>query len=241
MGNPYGQPGYPSYGQPPGYQPPAGGGTAITAGILALVTGGLNVLGAAAVAAVDAKILDVTPGKVQFAAIAAGFIAFLLILGGVLLLCRLTAGRVMVILGCSLALVNMVIGVALFGVFSPTSAVGIVLMIATMSLAAVGPTGRWIAARRSAPQSFSPYGQPAPPPYGSPAPLPYGQPAQPVPYSQSSQPFAAPYAQSAPYGQPSAAPYGQQPPDPYQQPTFQAGQYPYPQQSPTGQPPYPYQ
>ncbi|WP_327094590.1 hypothetical protein OIE68_31420 [Nocardia vinacea] len=231
MGYPYGQPGHQGYGQQPpfGYpsQQPAGGGTGITAGVLALVAGGLNVMGAAALAAVDTKILGA--GKVQFAMVAAGFIAFLLIVGGILLLCRLTIGRVMVLLGCALALADLIIGVAMFGVFSPTSAVGVALMLTTMALAAVGSTGRWIAERRR-PRV------PVPPPYGQPV-QPY---AQPAPYGQPVQPSATPYS-PAPYGQPSAAPYGQYAPDPYQQPAFQPGQYPYPQQPPTGQPPYPYQ
>ncbi|MFQ6394846.1 hypothetical protein ACLMAJ_15455 [Nocardia sp. KC 131] len=191
--------------------------------MLALVTGGLNALGAVAIAAVDSRDLGVTPGKVQFSAIAAGFIAFLLVLGGILLLCRSTVGRVMVILGCSLAMVDMVISAVLFRVFSPLSAVGVVLMIATMALAAVSSTGRWIAAPRQPPSQLpaQPYGPPPapgqlaspygpPPVYGQPFPL-YGQSAPPP---SNSQPPA--YGQPAqPYGQPQQAPGYDQPPPPY--------------------------
>ncbi|MEV4124927.1 hypothetical protein [Nocardia sp. NPDC049707] len=219
MGYPYGQPGQPGYGQQPsfGYPPqqPARGGTGITAGVLALVAGGLNAVGATVVVAIDSKVHG--SGKVPFAAIEAGFIALVLIVGGILLLCRLTIGRVMVLLGCALALVDMSIGVvmsATLGVLSPTSVLGFALILPTTVLAAVGSTGRWIAERRR-PQ--------VPPPYGQPV-QPY---AQPVSDGQPVQPSATPYAQPAPFGQP--APHGQ--PDPYQQP----GQYQQPQ------PPYPYQ
>ncbi|MEV6337270.1 hypothetical protein AB0M12_21430, partial [Nocardia vinacea] len=136
-------------------------------------------------------------------------------------LCRSTIGRVMVILGCASALVDLVIGVVMFGVLSPNSAMGGALMLITMAMAAVGSTGRWIAER-----------------HRPPVPLLYGQPvqpyAQPAPYGQPVQPSATPY--------PQPVPYGQQAPDPYQQSAFQHGQYPYPQQQPpAGQPPYPYQ
>ncbi|MEV5835690.1 hypothetical protein [Nocardia sp. NPDC052112] len=192
--------------------------------MLALIGGGLHALGAASIASIDSKFL---PGKVQFAAVTAGFIAFLLIVGGILLLCRSTIGRVMVILGCALALVDLLIGVVMFRVLSPNSAMGGLLMLITLAMAAVGSTGSWIADRHRPPLPLL-YGQPV---------QPY---AQPVPYGQPVPPSATPYSHPAPYGQTSAAPYGQQAPDPYPQPTFQPLQYPQ-QQPPAGQPPYPYQ
>ncbi|MFI7664232.1 hypothetical protein [Nocardia sp. NPDC049526] len=168
----------------------------------------------------DSNILGAASGKVQFATVAAGVIAFLLVVGGFLLLCRLAIGRVMVLLGCGSALADMAVGVAMFGVFTPRSALAAMLILTTMALAAVGSTGRWIAERRHPP-----------------LPMPYGQPiqpyAQPAPYGQPVPPTATPYAQPAPYGQPA--------PDPYQPSAYQPGQYPYPQQPPAGQTSYPYQ
>ncbi|WP_433654584.1 hypothetical protein ACQPW1_27985 [Nocardia sp. CA-128927] len=178
----YGQPGYPppGHGYPPPLPPSASGATAIIGGVLAVLCGGQNVLAAAAWASLDPGRLGVTPGKLQFSAIAAGFIAFLLVVGGIVLMCRLTAGRVMVFVGGALALLNLIISSALFGVFSPLSVVGVVLVLATLTLAAVPNTGRWIAARRQQNQAQFPPGPPYQPgpPYGQPAP-PYGQPANP--------------------------------------------------------------
>ncbi|MEV6428478.1 hypothetical protein [Nocardia sp. NPDC051463] len=240
MAFPYGQPGYPDGQQlPPGYppQPAAGGGTGITAGVLALVSGGLIALGAAAaIGDINYRYLIVALYEFQFRAITSEFLGFLLILGGILLLRRTAAGRVIAIIGCSLTLVAIVISATLFqGFFEPLHAVGMLLMLTTIALAAATPTGRWIAARPGpGSQPVPVYGQP--PVYGqSPTysqPPAYGQPTtypQPIPSNDQSppQPYGRPpaYGQPAPgYGQPDAgpgvaSPYGQpQQPYPYDQP-----------------------
>jgi hypothetical protein len=86
-----------------------------------------------------------------------------------------------------MALLNMVIASALSGVFSPLSVVSVLLMLITLTLAAISPTGRWIAARHQ-PQLPHPY---------APAPT-YGQPPN-------------PYQPPAPGYQPPASPSGQSP------------------------------
>ncbi|QLY30671.1 hypothetical protein [Nocardia huaxiensis] len=95
--------------------------------------------------------------------------AALLLIGAILLLCRLTAGRVMVIAGCAALVAQQVWSTADYLVDSTTvdgSLVVFLLMlsgppIATAILAGVPPTGKWIRTRRSvanpvAPQPYLP-------------------------------------------------------------------------------------
>ncbi|WP_454195243.1 hypothetical protein [Nocardia sp. Marseille-Q1738] len=201
----YGGPGAAPGGYPPphphlpghGYGPPqssAGGGTGIAAGLLALLGGGWETYGL--VSLVTSRIFDTLAGLALVSVAVAGLVAFLLLLGGVLLLCRLTVGRVLVIVGSALSLINLAIGLAMIGLFGLQPIIAGVLTLATIVLAAISPTGRWIAARRqSVPmyghQPAPPYGQPSFPQYGHQPPQPYGHPAAPPPG------YPAP-----PYGQP---------------------------------------
>ncbi|MET8878662.1 hypothetical protein [Nocardia sp. NPDC004604] len=226
MGYPYGQPGY-GYPQPTyGYQQRASGGTALTAAVLAVIVGLLGLIGVIFGLCVainesnkssDYRRYGAPPPEVPgyvYALIAlGGLIAFLWLLGAMLLFRRRTAGRVILIIMSSLSLIGSVLGIV---THNPITVIVGVIPLTILICASVGSTGRWIAAARM--------------------PHPYGQPVQPyaAPYGQPVQPTAAPYVQPAPFGQA----YGQVP-DPYQQPGFQPGQYP--QQPPVGQPPYPYQ
>jgi len=154
------------------------------------------------------------PGYVYGLIALGGLIAFLWLLGAILLFRRSTAGRVILIILSSLSLIGSASSIV---TGKPIGAIVGVIPLTILICASVSSTGRWIAAART--------------------PYPYGQPVQPhaAPYGQPPQPSATPYVQPAPFGQA----YGQPIPDPYQQPGFQPGQYP--QQPPVGQPPYPYQ
>lgn len=226
MGYPYGQPGY-GYPQPTyGYQRQASGATAITAAVIAVIVGLLGLVGVviglfAAISESnksDYRRYGASPPEVPgyvYALIAlGGLIAFLWLLGAILLFRRSTAGRVILIIMSSLSLIGSVMSII---TGNPIGAVVGAIPLTILICASVSSTGRWIAAART--------------------PSPYGQPVQPyaVPYGQPAQPSAAPYGQPAPYG----PAYGRPVPDPYQQSGFQPGQYP--QQPPVGQPPYPYQ
>ncbi|MBF6173482.1 hypothetical protein [Nocardia blacklockiae] len=178
MNHPYGHPEYPPYGHPPpaypaygypppGYPPKAGGGTAITGGILALLQGLL--LGYVAVAfAASAEDIGsaVAVGSVVGGT---GTIGGCYAVGAILLFCRRRAGRVLVILAATLALLGvtgLAVGSALLGGMEESDVVpvlvfvGIVFVIEllTLCLAVASSTGRWIAARRSG-------GYSVPPPY----------------------------------------------------------------------------
>ncbi|WP_328408007.1 hypothetical protein [Nocardia sp. NBC_00403] len=196
-----------------------------------MVAGGLIALGAAAALAdIGVGYLFVMLPEIRFSAIVSELLGFLLTLGGILLLRRSAAGRVLVILGGILALVTLGFSVALFQFLGPLPAVGMSLMLTTVTLAAVTPTGRWIAAG-SQPGTQPPasaYGQP--PAYGQPAA--YGQsPAYPQPLPSHHQPAPQPYGQPPAYGQPAplysqagagqglpaASLYGQPPQHPYPQ------------------------
>ncbi|WP_157128938.1 hypothetical protein [Nocardia amamiensis] len=179
------------YGAP---QSSASGGTGIAAGLLALLGGGWETYGL--VSLLNSRIFDTLAGLALVGVAVAGLVAFLLILGGILLLCRLTVGRVLVIVGSALSLINLAIGLALVGLFGLQPVVVGVLTLATLVLAAISPTGRWIAARRQSTPQYGP--QPAPP-YGQPAFAQYGQ-QPPQPYGHLTAP--PPVHPAPPYGQP---------------------------------------
>ncbi|MFI9511471.1 hypothetical protein [Nocardia sp. NPDC052566] len=188
MSYPYGQPGYPApygqpyqpYGAPPPPQP--SGGTAITAGVLAIGVGLLTLVGSIGLFAYAAEGPTFKSGR-HYTGIFTGLATVLLvltvvyILGAILLLCRKTAGRVLLILISSLGAIFGVVGIAIAagnGGFVPSSGIGFVIQLTILILASVSSTGRWIAAGRQP----APYPYPAPPPYGQPPypPQPYGQP-----------------------------------------------------------------
>ncbi|MGQ4616490.1 hypothetical protein [Nocardia sp. R7R-8] len=180
-----------------GYGPPqvsAGGGTGIAAGLLALLGGGWETFGL--VSLVTSHVFDRLAGLALISVGVAGFVAFLLVLGGVVLLCRSTVGRVLVIVGSALSLINLAVGLAVTRLFGLQPVVVGVLTLATLVLAAISPTGRWIAARRRPIPQYghppaAPYAQPPFSQYGHYPPEPYGHPAGP-----------APGHPAGPYGQP---------------------------------------
>ncbi|WP_406276274.1 hypothetical protein OH799_05075 [Nocardia sp. NBC_00881] len=192
-GHPPPYPHLPGHGYPPP-QSSAGGGTGIAAALLALLDGGWKIFGLVSMGTGGSRTFDTLAGLALVSVAVTGFVAFLLILGGVLLLCRLTVGRVLVIVGSALSLINMAVGLAMVGLFGLLPIAVCVLTLATLVLAAISPTGRWIAGRR---QSTLPYGHQPPPPYGQPSSPPYGY-----------QPYGYP---TAPPPGPPAPPYGQPP------------------------------
>ncbi|NEW38261.1 hypothetical protein GV792_03990 [Nocardia cyriacigeorgica] len=186
----YGAP--PAYGQPPGYYPPpqpqqsASGGTGITAGILALICGGLyvwgvfravqlsNELGAPVMSGArrrggggsssgsrsDIDIdLDFTQNTADMMLWLTGFIAFLMLLGGLLLLCRTKFGRVTVIIASVLALINIAWAISVIGTVVGPMFIDLALVAAVLILASLSATGRWIRAPRTPAVAAPMYGQ----------------------------------------------------------------------------------
>ncbi|GGN88896.1 hypothetical protein [Nocardia rhizosphaerihabitans] len=172
---PYPAPGYEfGYGAPGYGQPRAGGGTAITAAVIALLLsltslGGLG-LGLAFLLSTDATSARDEAGREEVAiALAIGSVpALLLLLGSVLLFRRKTAGRVLLILLTSISLIG--IGLSAAAAImenragtgyetTPATLVGAAIVgaipLLILVMAAAPSTGRWIRAAR----------QPAYPPY----------------------------------------------------------------------------
>ncbi|WP_327111731.1 hypothetical protein OHB12_26615 [Nocardia sp. NBC_01730] len=191
-GYPPPHPHLPGHGHPPS-QASAGGGTGIAAALLALLGGGWEIFGLVSMGTAGSETFDTLAGLALVSVAVAGFVAFLLILGGVLLLCRLTVGRVLVIVGSALSLINMAVGLAMVGLFGLLPIAVGVLTLATLVLAAISPTGRWIAARR---QPTPPYGHQPAPPFGQPWSPQYGH----QPYGYPTAP--PPGLPALPYGQP---------------------------------------
>ncbi|MFD6390322.1 hypothetical protein ACWF9G_15240 [Nocardia sp. NPDC055029] len=165
----YGAAPYPGYGQPR-----AGGGTAITAAVIALLLslislGGLGI-GLAILLSTDATSARDEAGREEVAiGLAIGSApALLLLLGSILLFRRKTAGRVLLILLSSISLIG--IGLSAGAAIvensaetgyetTPATLVGAVIVgaipLLILVMAAAPSTGRWIRAGR----------QPAYPPY----------------------------------------------------------------------------
>jgi hypothetical protein len=210
MSYPYGQPGY-GYPQPAyGYQQRASGGTAITAAVIAVIVGLLGLVGVVIglFVAIDENnksheyyshtpAAPEVPGYVFGLIGLGGLIAFLWLLGAILLFRRSTAGRVILIIMSSLSLIGSATSIA---TGNPEVAVVGVIPLTILICASVSSTGRWIAEGRRTQPPGPVYGQPAP--YGQPV-----QPYAPAPYGQPAQPSATPYAQPAPYGQPPQYPH----------------------------------
>lgn len=175
----YGYPPQPypqQYAPYPQYPPPPrpGGGTAITAGVLALLGGLVGALSSVAagisLAAVGSSVTDGMSDNVKIVLIVGlavgGLTTLFLLLGSLLLFLRRTSGRVLVILGCLGALAGSAVSlVTTAGVASDLgevegmgSALGVSLGVTaamslfpllTLILAAVPATGRWIADRNT--------------------------------------------------------------------------------------------
>ncbi|MFE3100300.1 hypothetical protein [Nocardia tengchongensis] len=162
----------PAYQAAPAYspyapQPTVSGGTAITAGVLACIASVLSLVGGV-IMLVAASIVsggeDSYSGRYRrddelyglFLGIGALalLVGVLWALGGILLFMRKQAGRVMLIVLSSIAVVLGVIGLA----NGPgTAFVSLVFSIAILVLAAVPPTGRWIEAGKQTPAVVQPY------------------------------------------------------------------------------------
>ncbi|WP_024801286.1 hypothetical protein [Nocardia sp. BMG51109] len=166
MAYPYGPPNYgqPGYGQPGyGYGPSKpGGGTAITAGILALLHGGLLAL--ASVGATVSTIQDAQRGAGSLPAEIAALVALIgitlmFLVGSVLLLCRRRMGRILVIAATTLAIVAFTVAMLVSAMvgdgWKRSDLLAVVVMLAIayaielliLCLAVASPTARWIAAR----------------------------------------------------------------------------------------------
>ncbi len=160
-----------------GYQPSSSGATAITAGVLALLLGAYQVwqtISAFAALSVFSAFGELIGdyGRIKTLATISAFASLAatlaLILGGILLLCRKSAGRGFIAAGCLVVIIFTVLTVGLlldwFGsTFSisqldvPTAtvlvmnvAVGAAVPILTMVLALLGSTKRWCQAKSGA-------------------------------------------------------------------------------------------
>ncbi|WP_040787814.1 hypothetical protein [Nocardia paucivorans] len=205
MSYPYGGPGHPhppGHPVPPGYPAPAGygypyvprppsGGTAITAGILAIIGGVVSLLIAVSgiIAAFDRRDSSLATGARRrgssssshsdvdvdidlsgidglslFLGVVAALVALLLLIGGIMLLRRSGIGRIMVIVGCSVYLLMIVVGIARVGAFA--GPLSVFFPVLTLVMASSGSTKRWIEAGRSPMPVAGGYGQPPYPTYG---------------------------------------------------------------------------
>jgi hypothetical protein len=191
--------GYPA--QYPGAQPRPSGGTAITAGVLAVLGGLWHLLGLVRSVAYITGARAV-PFDGIISAVLSAAVSGCLITGGILLFLKKPAGRLSTIIGSGLAILLYVASVVLpIASWSAASLFGVPALlfggpaIATLVLAIVKPTARWV-------------GQAEPV-----APLtPPGYPPQQYPGQQYSQPGQQ-YPPSPPYGQqqyPPSPPQGQQ-------------------------------
>ncbi|MEV0334725.1 hypothetical protein [Nocardia sp. NPDC050717] len=152
---PYGAQPY-GYGAPPyGYgQPRPSGGTAITAAVLALLIS-LVTCGGMAIAMVAVTSLR-NPTAANFAPAAGGLaVGLLWLLGSILLFRRKTAGRVILIVLSSIAVIGGGIATAIGASGSGEPAAGLIGGIVGLSIpllilvmAAAPSTGRWIRAGR---------------------------------------------------------------------------------------------
>ncbi|TQM29455.1 hypothetical protein FB390_1057 [Nocardia bhagyanarayanae] len=166
------------------------------AGVLALLAGaykGFTALGgflalqrlADARRAIGSSATGPTESELYAMVATSAAIAAMLLLGGILLLARKSAGRTLIVVACTLAVIQGFVSVGVIadaGMMSESGAatvglaLGVSLPLLIGILAAVGPTARWIAAGRT-PTAPPMYGQP-PYPYGHP-PNPYAPPQYP--------------------------------------------------------------
>ena len=183
-GYPQGYPAQPVYPQPGGYPggfPPMpaaapGGGTAITAGVLALLGGLTHFFGGVAQALGLSAMMHDSAADVGWGSlitiVTLNIIAGALMLPGALtLLLRKQVGRWLIAAGSGISILSALINITStpdsFGEYSYSrgiggDVVGIFFAIATIALARVPSTTTWLAAKKYpiAPQYFPPY-----PPY----------------------------------------------------------------------------
>lgn len=149
----YPQPGYPGPGYPGGFVQRPSGGTAITAGVLAVIIGMLCVIGTFALLVVA---VDGGDGEAYLYGVVAviGAIALLWLMGGILLFRRKTAGRVILIVMSALGVLGNLGTMGVSG--GARGGLGMLIAATILVLAAVPATGRWIAAGR-VPLGYAPY------------------------------------------------------------------------------------
>ena len=169
------QAGYPGMFPPPGPPSSPGGGTAITAGVLALLGGLTHFFGGLAQALGLSAIMRESAADVGWGSLIT--VTTLNIIGGALMLAgalalflRKKAGRWLIASGCGISILSALINITLtpesFGEYSYSRGVGADLVgvffaIATIVLALLPSTTAWIQAKRGpvAPQYFPPYPQ----------------------------------------------------------------------------------
>ncbi|UGT52755.1 hypothetical protein [Nocardia asteroides] len=169
-GDPYGQQGYgaPVYGaQPypvpgygygygaPGYAPPrASGGTAITAAVISLLLACLTLLSMGVSAAMELSQDGVDRAATMLGVSVASIPVLLWLLGAILLFRRKTAGRVILIIMSTIALL-VAGGIAVAGVVEDAppavlivAVIGACIPLLILVCASAPATGRWIRAAR---------------------------------------------------------------------------------------------
>ncbi|AXB45136.1 hypothetical protein [Amycolatopsis albispora] len=157
-----GYPAQPYPAAPPAYpgamQPKPSGGTAITAGVLAVLGALWGLFSAISTIVVLADFGGELPVISMIGIGLIGVEAVLLLVGGILIFVKKPAGRWMVIAGCALALVSSVLAIvntsivasevgASGAVVGGTMGMAVIVAlpaIATLVLAAVPPTGRYL-------------------------------------------------------------------------------------------------
>lgn len=167
-----GYPPQPGYGPPPGYYPPhqPGGGTAITAGVLALLGGLLTTVGTIGliVLLATASTNDAIKGDdttyITISAIVTGLLALLLFVGSIMMFARNKVGRAMVATGSGIAVLGQIAGLVLSATNDhvmvagvAVAAVTILFPLITFICAIAGSTTRWLAYGKQS--SYAPHPQ----------------------------------------------------------------------------------
>ncbi|GAB2650725.1 hypothetical protein [Nocardia goodfellowii] len=178
MGYPQYDGGYQPYATGPGWEPAPGGGTAITAGVLAALGAVAQLISGAGVLGlglVTSDVFDEEDGLYAFVLVSAGFsllTGVLLGIGAVTLFLRKKIGRVLVAVACAIhilaQIVSFVVATTAVGEYSGGAdllgagvggLIAIVFPIATLILVLLPSTARWLA--------YQPAAAGYPPPYGS--------------------------------------------------------------------------
>ncbi|WP_280272331.1 hypothetical protein [Nocardia wallacei] len=147
------------------YQPPASGGAAITAGILAILLALFGVFGVIASVSVgyDQYHNDAASEEARdlfyLSAAVEGGIVLLLLLGGILVMNRKNAGRVILIILATLGLLGGFAG-TITGILSPVpvsavpGVIGVLVAVLILALTLAGSTKRWCAEGRRPPYPY---------------------------------------------------------------------------------------
>ncbi|OHV04307.1 hypothetical protein [Mycobacterium talmoniae] len=135
----------PGDGTPPRYESPPSRGTALTAGTLSLLGGIANGLAAISnimlVGSPELESAGLSTGYFGFVGLAAFVIAIALLVGGIMLLRRRSAGRLIIVTGCVgavlLNLVNFAYSQDLSQKYGPEIAIGVPRLVVGISVASV--------------------------------------------------------------------------------------------------------